>query len=285
MKRKILICISIVFFSISSLCGKDSKNLSVAHIISEQKRIETKIYEKGEEKKKYPEQELYPLTDGVADISEFLNRNYRVMFILKEGYDDFDEYGYPLGGGWMITAGDQKGDYPNKVSLTWRRIMQVSYGIFFEEKDFSKIPKIPSSFKGTDVYGRIIKSVAYINTNKMPAYKTSNDYDLRENFNFWKDILQEQMQLYDPEIVIFCGTYKFYKNSFSELFGTKAPSDTDMKINGDSNIVKGAFKDSKNRLFINAVHPGNGYLKGGDEAFFSDIIKVVNDYKKNKLKK
>ena len=264
---------------INCLYGKESSQYNVSQIISQKKYLDDKMYEMGLERRNYPEQELYPLTDGVADINEFLKRKYKLMFVLKEGYDDFDDYGYPLGGGWMITAGDKNGDYPQKVSLTWRRIMQIAYGIFYEQKDFSKVPTIPSSFKGTDLYGRIIKSVIYINTNKMPAYKNSSDPDVRESFYFWKGIIKEQINLYNPDIIIFCGTYRFYKNDFRELFGTKAPADSEMKKYSNSAIVKGAFKDSRNRLFIDAVHPGNGYIKGGDTAYFSDIIQVFTDFR------
>lgn len=275
--------IFVLCFTCTLLYGKNLKKYDASQLISQKKVLEDKMYKQGEEQKKYPEQCFYPITDGVADINEFIKRNYKVMFILKEGYDYFDEYGYPAGGGWMMTAGDENGNYPNGVSLTWRRILQIAYGIFNNKDTFSQIPKVPSKFNGTDEYGRIIKSIIYINTNKMPAYKTSNDYDVQQSFYFWKNIIKEQIKLYNPDIVIFCGTYKYYKNSFSELFESKAPSDSEMKTYGTGNIVKGAFKDSNNRLFITAVHPGNGYLKGGDESYFTDIMQAVKDYKKNKL--
>ena len=167
-----------------------------------------------------------------------------------------------------------------KISLTWRRILQIAYGVFYEKNSFSQVPSVPSHFTSDDDYGKVLESIIYINVNKMPARKTSKDREVQENFYFWKDIIGEQIKLYKPEIIIFCGTYKYFKKNFKQLFGTNSPTDDKMLHNGSSSIVNGYFVDSENRLFINAVHPGNGYIKGGDNAYFTDVISPITNWKK-----
>lgn len=276
MKTKVIIFFYVIISM--SIFAKGYKYNNAQMLEAEQKRIEDKMYRLAQGAKKYPEQDVYPITDGVANCSEFLQKNYRVMFILKEGYDDFDEQGNPIGGGFMITAGNLGGNY-SYISLTWRRILQIAYGIFNKEKKFEKIPKVPSYIMKNDEYANIVRSIIYINSNKMPAKKTSNDNDVQQCLYYWKDIIREQINLYDPEIIIFCGTFKFYKNNFNEFFNIQIPVDREIKKYSDSKIVKGAFIDSKKRLFIDVVHPGNGYISGGDKKYFEDIIKVLEDYK------
>ncbi len=279
MKRVFLIVFSL-FQLLCPLFCKDIGKDDLRRISFEQKVIQNKIIQRGEEKKDYPEQDIAPIVDGVANLSEFLLRKYRLMFVLKEGYDDFDENGYPIGGGWSMSSADNV----KKISLTWRRILQVAYGIFYEKNNFSQIPAVPSRFTASDDYGKILESIIYININKMPAHKTSKDSVVQKNFYFWKDIIGEQIKLYEPDIIIFCGTYKYFKKNFKQMFGTNAPVEDEILKGNSSNIVKGYFVDSKNRLFIIAVHPGNGFIKGGDNAYFSDIINPIVDWKKGRLK-
>ena len=281
MKKLVLF---LIIFEITSffIFSKGNKNDDFIKLQNGQANLHQKIDSVGEKQKLFSEQKIAPIYDGVADINEFLKRNYRVMFILKEGYDDWDEDGNPKGGGWMMTEGFDDGHYEiGSRNQTWKRILQVSYGIFNREQNFSKIPKVPSTFYTYDEFGKIIRSIIYINTSKMPAQTLSSNYDVQQKFYVWKEIIREQINLYEPDIIIFGGTYTFYKNSFRELFGTKAPSDNEMKVYGDGRCVKGAFKDEKNRLFIIACHPSNRVKSA---TYFGDIIHAVEDWKKDRLK-
>lgn len=282
MKKKIIFALYFLIFC--SLYAKEDKSQELAKFISGQKKLEAKINKKGEEKKLYPEHYFYPIIDGVADPEEFLKRKVRVMFVLKEGYDEYDEDGNPLGGGFMMTEGDKYGNY-EYVSLTWKRILQISYGIFNKKFKFEKIPQVASKISFDEEYAKILKSIIYINTNKMPAKASSNDSDVQQHFYFWEDIIAEQVSFYEPQIIIFCGTYKFYKNSFKKIFNTSGVSETAIKKYPDARVVKGAFTDEQNRLFIHAVHPGNPYIAGGDEKYFTEVLNVFKDYKKGKFKK
>ena len=65
----------------------------------------------------------------------------------------------------------------------------------------------------------VLKQVAYININKMPAYRYSNDGSILQCYNLWRTILLEQINVYNPEIIIFGNTFKFFKG---DLLGEDA---------------------------------------------------------------
>ena len=43
-----------------------------------------------------------PIYDGVVDTEAYLAAQPKIMWILKEPYDDFDAEGMPVGGGWTM---------------------------------------------------------------------------------------------------------------------------------------------------------------------------------------
>jgi len=45
---------------------------------------------------------IEPIYDGVYDVEKYLASSPRIMWILKEPYDDFTSEGKPTGGGWAI---------------------------------------------------------------------------------------------------------------------------------------------------------------------------------------
>ena len=50
---------------------------------------------------------IEPVGDGVADVEGYLRAPLKVMWILKEPWDDFDSAGMPTGGGWNFFEDDE----------------------------------------------------------------------------------------------------------------------------------------------------------------------------------
>ncbi len=50
----------------------------------------------------YDSAKVEPIYDGVVDAEAYLASKPRIMWILKEPYDDFDAKGHPQGGGWTM---------------------------------------------------------------------------------------------------------------------------------------------------------------------------------------
>jgi len=55
-------------------------------------------------KSRYPynqELDISPICDGIINIEQYLKSKYKILWILKEPYDEFDKDGKPCGGGWV----------------------------------------------------------------------------------------------------------------------------------------------------------------------------------------
>ena len=143
-----------------------------------------------------------PIYDGVGNISEYLKSPMKIMWILKEAYD--------------INNGDGDWEAYNQFNCeescripTYRGMANVMYGflndIYYEDQDF---PKMNIQMLN------LLNSIAYINVNKMPAIQEtkSNDSNMRQNYELWKDIINIQINEYAPDVIIFAGTFKYFYN-------------------------------------------------------------------------
>ena len=74
-----------------------SEPLSPDKIRSGQELIKSKIFERSK-KLELSNDDLEPLPDGVSNIEGYCKSSPRIMWILKQPYDDMNE-GKPLGGG------------------------------------------------------------------------------------------------------------------------------------------------------------------------------------------
>ncbi len=206
-----------------------------------------------------PENDRYIITDGVMQPDEYFSREIRIAWVLKEAYDKEDG----TGGDWSyFDLYDRIIDLVNVQSF--KPIIQTSYSI---QNNFIK-------YENLDEYDRemiqIIKSVAIINTQKLPArnHSSTNDRDLHQSIKKYSDLLERQLNFINPNVIIFGNTFKYYKDL--------------LKIE-DSEIVKGnvwyVSKDGK--LYISAYHPSQTQTSKKD--YVNDIVSVVEKWKSNKL--
>lgn len=195
-----------------------------------------------------------PIYDGVYDADKYLASTPRIMWILKEPYDDFTSEGKPTGGDWMIyEAFDNKDAWKNR---TWRPMIYATYGIL-SDSNYREMDDISDNRDMINV----LKQVAYINISKMPAYSKSDDNDIQIKYNIWKPILMEQIALYNPQIIIFGNTFKYFK---SDLLGNK--TEPTKRIDGVIHVYE---KDGK-KLF-DVYHPNQKIIN--HELYIDSIIK------------
>ena len=181
-----------------------------------------------------------PIFDGVYDWDMYHNAPIQVMVVMKEPYDEIDENGNGFGGGWYITKDcfDKDDAWKNR---SWQPLIYITYGLFngkrYEEMDYIRDDKNMAE---------ILKNIAYINTNKMPALKQTNDMELQANYEIWKPVLLKQMEVFNPKVILFANTFKIYKK---DLVGeTCQPTYT--SPNGS---VHAYVKNGK--ILLDAYHP------------------------------
>lgn len=192
----------------------------------------------------------------MADAEAYLSSNPKVMWVLKEPYDEF-ENGQPKGGGWSITDDCIVKIDEKSVAPTWHNMIYVMYGIRHGKK-WEEIPYI----RDDKSIANILKEIAYINVSKMPNRSMTSDSELRHLYDIWKEILWKQINLYDPDIIIFGATFQLFQNDFDQK--------GDLKKVHDSGVWAW-----KNKLLLSAYHPQR---KG--EEYVDNLISIINMYYK-----
>ena len=201
---------------------------------------------------------IEPIVDGAYDINAYFQEDTRIMWILKEPYDEFLEDGTPYGGGWNI-AGilDTADAAENKTRKPMIYILYAFFNDIGEWDDMYYIEDAPEM-------AEVLKRIAYINMSKMPA-KTSSNSNMSNEYKIWEPILLEQIELYDPHIIIFGNTFKYFKD---RLLNGEYVSDT-------SNQNLGIYS-CNNRLYLDAYHPQQRTIT--QEEYVNDILFAMRKY-------
>ena len=198
-----------------------------------------------------------PIRDGVADIEAYIQSSPKVMWVLKEPYDDFKEDGSPYGGDYTLMEDLKKNRNAQlgTMPLTDRRVIYATYGIFagYEYDDMGWYYE-PETYK-------YLFQIAYINLSKMPGGKKSGD--MTTKFQTWRDIVLKQINLYNPNVIIFGGTFQYLKDDLGIDNTYKVHTEEDWKLNIDN---------QNNTLFVDTYHPG---IPGWDRMYINKIAKNI----------
>ena len=201
---------------------------------------------------------LAPIYDGVSDVEAYIKSSPKIMWILKEPYDNFDEEGNPIGGNYILMD-DLKinRDFPleKPLPLTDRRVIYATYGIFtgYEYDDMGWYYD-PETYK-------YLFQIAYINLSKMPGGKKSGN--MTTKFQTWRDIVIKQINLYNPDVIIFGGTFQYLKEDLGIDNTYLVHTEADWKLN---------IYNQNNTLFVDTYHPG---IPGWDRMYVNKIANNV----------
>lgn len=116
----------------------------------------------------------------------------------------------------------------------------------------------------------LLKDIAYINVDKMPGCKSTSDEELAQAYEQWKDIVEEQIRLYDPQVICFANTMWLFKKDW----GIDENTEHEVVPLGNDKSMFVYNKDG--RLYLDTYHPAQRVVKRED--YVDSIIKVVNKF-------
>lgn len=150
---------------------------------------------------------IEPVGDGVADVEGYLRAPLKVMWILKEPWDDFDSAGKPTGGGWNFFEDDDARLMESvRHGRSFHKIVYASYALLNGIACYNDMPWI----RDKPDMALVTRRLAYVNTGKMPAQKETPPARLKQLYETWKPFLFRQFDLYEPDVMIFAGTLQLY---------------------------------------------------------------------------
>ncbi len=195
------------------------------------------------------------IRDGIVNIDEYYNSQIKIMWVLKEPYD-IEGNGF-----WSMQEGlngdRARGEKADSQS-TWHPIIYSTYGIL---NNYTRLEKIPVIGKQKGISG-VLRQIAYINVQKLPAKTRTNDTALKIAYDENKGILIKQINTYKPDIIIGGRTLHLFKK--------------DLNIN-DADLLEAGHFTKENRIYINTLHPAQTKIKRAE--YVNKIIERAEQWK------
>ena len=132
------------------------------------------------------------VTDGVVNEKEYLDSKYKILYIMKE----VNSY---QNGGWSLTEFISNG----ARSQTRDNVARWTEGILNLEKDLDWEYLSGDNDPRRNIY---LKKIASINLKKTPGRHTSIAKEISMGAKNNKEIIKKQVDIYQPDIIICCGT-------------------------------------------------------------------------------
>jgi len=196
--------------------------------------------------------------DGIVNIPQYVTAWPKMLWILKEAYNN--PKGEVAEGDWdcSLTGVLNEGLYNDKSP--YAPIAYVTHSVF---SGFTHYRKLPSVSKDEEIR-KSVKNIAYINVSKFPGKSKSDPSLLREAYDNYKDLLLQQIELFEPDVVIFGGTIDYFRS--------------DLHLEGEYEKKESAwYRVTAGRLYIQAYHPAQ--RNTADKVLYvNDIVEIIKGY-------
>jgi len=197
-----------------------------------------------------------PMCDGIVNPKEYVDAMPHLLWVLKEPWDDD-------GGGKSLIAPLNRDDVYEHVrkNKTLTGMVYPSYAIlngFLAFDDMDDLDKKPEM-------ARIYRRIGYINVQKLPGPRQSDNSQVLEAYQKHKEIILKQIRSCEPQIVIGCHHY------MREIMRDCGINIENIKpTNSSVQYAIGA-----GRLFIQTYHPSRQPIP--HKEWVDDIVRVVKE--------
>ena len=172
---------------------------------------------------------IYSVIDGIIDIEKYLNVKRKILWVLKDANYGKSDSNYPM----TRTYREFKTIKDVKHRSITRRMMLVSHKIL---NDIEPIEPLEA-----------FKSIACINIKKLAGGSKSEHKVLKQEYEKHRDLILEQISVYDPKIIIFGDTLGYFEKDFNFR---QPPWKSKFLMGKEQHYY---FTNEK--LYINAYHP------------------------------
>lgn len=173
--------------------------MNLNSIIEEDKQIQERVAREY----RGPTSKSELINDGIVCPERYLSSSPRILWILKEPYDNGTCYDNPEDGGWSLTY------EMNKETDKWSRlrafqpICYINYGIWTGVHDWDEMPWLRDS----EEIRNGLKKIAFINVSKEPGLKLSPDSRIIEAYQKYCGLILDQIKTYAPNIMFACSPH------------------------------------------------------------------------------
>ena len=219
--------------------------------------------------------ESAPIRDGIINPERYYAADTKILFVLREPYSPT-----PDTGGWSVTE-----SLGNKSSLkeqakdgmaTFKPMVitsnMIEKGIpFGEAKSISTTEEAFDTFKGNTGYINVCKN---LNLESRGSNKAFIAQKAIEN----KELLDKQVEIYQPDVVILGGTSDYLVDKTPHgysILGNDIPEGNVIKYDGHCTAYY-----NEDRLFIAVYHPSStAYPRMPEQKYCEQITNAVNEWR------
>lgn len=140
------------------------------------------------------------VTDGIVDENEYLSSKYKILYVMKEVNGGKD---------WDLREFLYEGGRPQ----TWDNVARWTQGILNIHTEYSWDELSKNNEKRRKTY---LKKIGSINLKKTGGGYTSKIKEISKAAMENREILKNQVNIYNPDIIICCGTAGDIVNSVLE---------------------------------------------------------------------
>lgn len=226
------------------------KNIDLNILRQKETEIDTEIINRYKDE--------FPSLDGVVNWERYLTAPKKILWVLKEGNDpDNGIEDMRL----IHRFGTEDSVIPNykRWKSTYKKLLYVTHGILKKTYLWNDMSDIQND--GTIDNEFHLEDIAIINLKKVTGGSASNINEIYDYYINAKDIIFDQIELFEPDIIINCSRINQFLFDFL----------------GEGNISeKGINKFGKNGkvIFIHSYHPNARY----NEADYVDSILEIVKY-------
>ena len=208
------------------------------------------------------------ITDGIIDVNSYLKSKLKICWVLKEPYDENDGKigGFSLQDVVMDRLNEKDREYL-KFGKTWTPIGYISYSLLNGFLSYSKLQELVKLDKNTVM--RSLLEISVFNVGKMPSLTGPKSYDnvIKKLYKEWAPILNYQLLVYDPDVIIFGNTFHHFKDDLKSY---------KYRLHETKNCK---YYLMNNKMIIDTWHPAKPSKTMRQEDYCNGIINSVRKWK------
>ena len=148
--------------------------------------------------------------DGILDVEKYMAAPVKILWVLKEPNSPYDEIGDMRPCLTSLHSNDDTNRIAPGWGQTWTPVAYTTYGIF-EKMNWIDIPDISGNAQEVLKH---MPNIAQINVKKFAGKSTANDKEIKMFFDKYKALIYEQIEIINPDVIIFGGTFHHFENYF-----------------------------------------------------------------------
>ena len=162
-----------------------------------------------------PSKRRSPILDGVVDPETYVNSARRILWFLREPYDE-RENGKASGGEWSLVDWIKEDLVRASRIKTYQAIGYITHGVLDSIHDWDEMDWISESEK---IRSRLL-SIALINSSKLPGLTTSNPGVIGSAYRDHREILLDQVLSFCPDLIFACAPAQVSRMMPAAVFAT-----------------------------------------------------------------